>query len=246
MGFMTMNIAVLSDIHGNLEAFEAVLRDLKDTRPDAVVCLGDAVGYGPDPEAVVQLLQSQGIPSVLGNHEWALRHPEHLEWFNPSARRSLELTQKLLSPEGLRTVTAWPKTLHVEGALCVHGCPPDSVTRYLFELSMEELPELFSIYEAPVCFVGHTHQLLWVRWDEDQGRVGRFQADALTIDPAARYIINVGSVGQPRDGDNRAKYVLWNTESSTILVRRVSYEIAKTVEKILALGFPRINADRLW
>ncbi|ROQ90955.1 metallophosphoesterase family protein [Desulfosoma caldarium] len=241
-----MNIAVLSDIHGNLEAFEAVLRDLEDTRPDRVVCLGDAVGYGPDPEAVVRRLQSLRIPCVMGNHEWALMNPDYLEWFNPSARQSLELTRELLSPQGFRTVTAWPTTLHVEGALCVHGCPPQSVTRYLFEVVVEELPHLFSLYENPLCFVGHTHQLLWVRWDGNQGRIHRFRSDALHLQPSARYIVNVGSVGQPRDGDNRAKYVIWNTESSTIVVRRVAYDIAKTVQKILALGFPRINADRLW
>ncbi len=119
-----MKIAILSDIHGNLEAFREVIRDLDVVQPDRVVCLGDAVGYGPDPEAVVRLLQSRNIPTVLGNHEWALAHPLHLEWFNPSARRSLEITAELLSPELLRTVTAWPTTMHVEGALCVHGCPP--------------------------------------------------------------------------------------------------------------------------
>ncbi len=241
-----MKVAVISDIHGNLEAFEEVLRDLEDTRPDRVVCLGDAVGYGPDPEAVVRLLQSHHIPCVLGNHEWALLHPAHLDWFNPSARRSLELTRELLSVEALRTVTSWPTTRREQDALCVHGCPPDSVTRYLFEVSFEEIPVLFSLYEDPVCFVGHTHQLRWVRWDGTRASSGRFQTDELKLDSSVRYIINVGSVGQPRDGDNRAKYVLWDTAAETVSVRRVSYEISKTVQKILALGFPRINADRLW
>ncbi|MEJ5366089.1 MAG: metallophosphoesterase family protein [Desulfosoma sp.] len=241
-----MKIAILSDIHGNLESFREVLRDLEEVRPEKIVCLGDAVGYGPDPEAVVRLLKSRGIPALLGNHEWALRHPEHLEWFNPSARRSLEKTLELLSPEAVRAVTRWPTTLRVEGALCVHGCPPDSVTRYLFEVSYEEFPALFSTYEEPLCFVGHTHQLLWVRWDGHEVTSGRFLEDLLELDPSGRYIVNVGSVGQPRDGDNRAKYVLWDTQARTIHVRRVPYDIAKTVEKILALGFPRINADRLW
>lgn len=241
-----MRIAVLSDIHGNLEAFREVLRDLEVVQPDRVVCLGDAVGYGPDPETVVRLLQSHGIPTVLGNHEWALAHPNHLEWFNPSARLSLERTAELLSPEILRIVTAWPVTIHVEGALCVHGCPPDSVTRYLFEVVPEEFPVLFSTYAEPLCFVGHTHQLRWVRWDGDRGSSGRLLGEVLRLHPSDRYIINVGSVGQPRDGDNRAKYVVWDTTAQTVQVHRVPYDIAKTAEKILALGFPRINADRLW
>ncbi len=241
-----MKIAILSDIHGNLEAFREVLRDLEIVQPDRVVCLGDAVGYGPDPEAVVRLLQAHRIPSVLGNHEWALAHPLHLEWFNPSARLSLEKTAELLSPEVRRTVTTWPTTLHVEGSLCVHGCPPNSVTRYLFEVVPEELPGLFSAYPEPLCFVGHTHQLRWVRWDGHQVTSGWIRGEVLELHPADRYIINVGAVGQPRDGDNRAKYVVWDTEARTVRVHRVPYDIAKTVEKILALGFPRINADRLW
>jgi len=241
-----MKIAILSDIHGNLEAFREVLRDLEEAQPEKIVCLGDAIGYGPDPEAVVRLLQSRSIPTLLGNHEWALRHPAHLEWFNPSARRSLERTLELLSPEAVRVVTGWPATLRLEEALCVHGCPPDSVIRYLFEVSQEEFPALFASYEEPLCFVGHTHQLLWVRWDGRRVSSGRFREDVLALDPSCRYIVNVGSVGQPRDGDNRAKYVLWDTQARTIHVRRLPYDIAKTAEKILALGFPRINADRLW
>lgn len=241
-----MKMAILSDIHGNLEALREVLRDLEDTRPDHTVCLGDVVGYGPDPEAVVRLIQGHGISTILGNHEWALIHPAHLDWFNPSARLSLQRTAELLPPEMVRRLAQWPTTLRLEGALCVHGCPPDSVTRYLFEVPKEEFSVLFSLYEESLCFVGHTHQLLWVRWDGATVVSGRFQEDVLELDPSARYIINVGSVGQPRDGDNRAKYILWDTLGGTIQVRRVPYDIAKTAEKILALGFPRINADRLW
>jgi diadenosine tetraphosphatase ApaH/serine/threonine PP2A family protein phosphatase len=241
-----MKIAVLSDIHGNLEAFTSVLDDLASTAPDRVVCLGDAIGYGPDPEEVVRILSRKGIPTLLGNHELAAIRPEYLDWFNPSARCSLERTLELLSPEVLDVLRTWPSVLEVEGALCVHGCPPDSITRYLFEVAAEDFPKLFGSYPHRLCFVGHTHALRWISWDGAALERGPLGGRPLKLQAHRRYILNVGSVGQPRDGDNRAKYVLWDTESDTVRVRCVPYDIAATAEKILALGFPRINADRLW
>ncbi|SMC21734.1 Predicted phosphodiesterase [Desulfacinum hydrothermale DSM 13146] len=241
-----MKIALLSDIHGNLEALRRVLEDAATQAPDRMICLGDAIGYGPEPDQVVRVLTRKGIPTLLGNHELATIRPEIRDWFNPSARRSLERTLELLSPQVLELLHTWPQVLERDNALFVHGCPPDSITRYLFEVSDEDFPHLFETYPHRLCFVGHTHVLRWISWDGTDLERGVPGPQPLKLLPERRYIVNVGSVGQPRDGDNRAKYVLWDTESDTIQVRCVPYDIAATAEKILALGFPRINADRLW
>lgn len=241
-----MRLAVLSDIHGNLEAFQEVLKDLDALRPDRVVCLGDAVGYGPDPDAVLELIIRRRIPCVMGNHELGLIDPRTLSWFNASARRSLEITRTLLPPERFDEIRSWKRALRQDGALFVHGCPPDNVFRYLIEFTEDELPHLFDQFEEDLCFVGHTHLLELVSWNGKTLRVTQLAFGKTRLEEGYRHIVNVGSVGQPRDGTNSAKYVIWDRERQALEVRGVPYDIRTTAEKILRIGLPSINALRLW
>jgi predicted phosphodiesterase len=239
-------LAVISDIHGNLEAFKAVLSDIDRLELDRVICLGDSVGYGPEPEQVLKLLQSRNIPSLMGNHEWGLLDEASLFWFNPQARRSLLQNRELLTKESLAYLKSLPFNMSFNDCLLVHACPPDDFKTYLFEISMARFPQLFHDMPENVCMVGHTHELVLISYTAGRVTIAPLAQGVKTLDNNSKYIVNVGSVGQPRDGNNNAKYVIWNSESRKLEVRFIPYDISKTAEKIKALGLPRINADRLW
>jgi predicted phosphodiesterase len=241
-----MRLAVLSDIHGNLEAFKEVLADMDRAQVEGVMCLGDNIGYGPEPEAVVNLVRRRNMPCVMGNHELAAIEPQYLERMNPSPRKSALLTRNLLSAETVAYISTLKPFMIFHGALCVHGCPPDSVTTYLFQVSATRLARLFRAMKERVCFAGHTHDLEIISFDGTQVTQASLPEGRVRLESGRQYIINVGSVGQPRDGNNNAKYVIWDTHEETVDVRFVPYDIAKTVKKILELGFPAFNAERLW
>ncbi|MFO8032505.1 MAG: metallophosphoesterase family protein, partial [Desulfohalobiaceae bacterium] len=163
-----MRLALISDIHGNLEAFQQVLQDIS-RQDDIQACyfLGDAISYGPEPEACLRLLQEQQIPCILGNHELALVQPEARAYFNQSTRQHFAQTMSLLSERSREFVSTWPAVREIQDMLLVHGCPPDSVTRYLFELQEPDLLQaLYSLGPLNTAFVGHTHELRLIQSTE--------------------------------------------------------------------------------
>ena len=241
-----MKIAVISDIHGNIEALREVLADIGQVGADSIVSLGDNIGYGPDPEEVSRSIRSNNIPSVMGNHELGIVRPEFQRWFNESARRSLLLTTELISDETREWLGGLPASLVFQGGLFVHGCPPDSITKYIFEETDADLELLFEKTAQRLCFVGHTHTLELIAFEDGLVVHSTPGRQKIRLGLQEKYILNAGSVGQPRDGNNNAKYVLWDTIENSIQVRFVPYDIAATAEKIISLGFPRINATRLW
>jgi predicted phosphodiesterase len=241
-----MRIAIVSDIHSNVEAFQEVLADIDRSHADRIVSLGDNIGYGPEPEEVLRLLRAHNLPSIMGNHELGITDPSSLSWFNHYARRSLEMNRELLSAVSIEYLYTLAPALTLDRCLFVHGFPPDSITTYLFEASDIRLRGVLSSLEQELCFVGHTHYLELISFDGQKIRHTLLSEGEMNLPEGRRYLINAGSVGQPRDGDNRAKYVIWDTEARRLEVRFLRYDIAKTVQGILALGLPRINADRLW
>ncbi len=241
-----MKIAVISDIHGNLEALKEVLADIERAGVDSIICLGDIIGYGPEPERSAQLIRSMAIPRVIGNHELALAKPEFLSWFNDIARESVLLSQKLLSEESKAWLSRLDATLVSHDALFVHGCPPDSIFNYIFEWDDMGIETLFNSFEQRICFIGHTHFLEYICFQDGVIRRNWLGEGEFMLQQDARYIISVGSVGQPRDGNSSSKYVIWDTEKNRLDVRFVPYDIDKTAAGIIRLGFPRINAERLW
>jgi putative phosphoesterase len=241
-----MKIAVISDIHGNIEALREVLADIERLGADSIISLGDNIGYGPDPEEVSQFIRSNNIPSVMGNHEQGIVRPEFLKWFNESARRSIVLTEELISDETRDWVCGLPASLVFQGGLFVHGFPPDSITKYLFEVNDSDLELLFEQMDQQICFVGHTHTLELITYEDGLVVHSAPGQQKIVLGGQEKYILNAGSVGQPRDGNNNAKYVLWDTAENSVEIRFVPYDIATTAEKIISLGFPQINATRLW
>lgn len=240
-----MKIAVLSDIHGNLEALLAVSADLRQRGADRVFCLGDNIGYGPDPEAVIQLVRRLGYTSILGNHELALRDIRARRWFNFQAAENNRVTAGLLSRASREFCDLLPLFLLFGGAHFVHGFPPDSVFHYLSRQSDEKLLALLTTAAVPFFFLGHTHKLELISLEN--GAIVRrpLKRERIRLTPGQKYIVNAGSVGQPRDSDRRAKYLLWDNEAGTLDVLFVAYDHGKTMNKIRALGFPESYASRL-
>ena len=240
-----MRIAVISDIHGNMEAFRQVLDDIGRSNVDGIFCLGDMVGYGPEPEAVVQQIRTLEIPAVMGNHELGVANPKVLEFFNPLARRSLQLTTRMLTDDSIRYIRGLEAAGVNNNCRLVHGFPPDSISTYLFQVADDIIVSTFNKMPEPICFVGHTHVIEMISFD---GRVVIHKAlpqGVVQLSAEHRYIINAGSVGQPRDENNNAKYVIWDNTRHAIEVRYVPYDIEAVVSKIIAAGLPESHAYRL-
>ncbi len=240
-----MKIAILSDIHANLEAFEAVVADLQLQGVDRVICLGDNIGYGPDPDKVVDRLRQLAYLSVLGNHEFALIDERGRRWFNFLAAENNIETEKLLSAANRDYCCRLPTFLEVENAHFVHGYPPTSVFRYLTRQSDKTIAALFEADATALFFLGHTHNLQLVTGQK--GTVSRrsLTEEQVVLEPGKKYIVNCGSVGQPRDGDNRAKYLIWDCQAAQLAVRFIAYDNKTTMKKIRERGFPAAYALRL-
>jgi predicted phosphodiesterase len=240
---------ILSDIHGNHEALEAVLEDARG-RYDRILCLGDLVGYGADPNQVAEWAKSSVASIVRGNHDRACTGTDSLEYFNPSARASALWTRGALTPGNqsyLEHLARGPLRVTSNGGLdhgfdLVHGSPVDE-DEYLVEL--EDVQFLGQHLETKLTFFGHTHVqggfLLAPRGAKhiSPGRV-------VQLEPDYYYLINPGSVGQPRDGDPRAAYALYSPEDRTVEYRRVPYDIGKAAAKILQAELPESLAMRLF
>ena len=241
-----MKISIISDIHGNLEAFNEVLADIKKIGTDASICLGDMIGYGPDPEEVVSIIRELEIPTIMGNHELIIVDPKYIEWFNPLARESILKTLPMLSKGSVDYISGLKTYAIHHGARFVHGVPPDSVITYLFQIEEPVFCDIFEKMKEKICFVGHTHKLEIVSYSGGAVIRAPLKKGCLHLHADKKYIVNVGSVGQPRDTSNDAKYVIWDSTAGTLDVRFISYDIAAVVQKIKDAGLPAEHAERLW
>lgn len=229
-----------------MEAFEAVLADVDKSDVNSIVSLGDNVGYGPQPEAVMRRMEQRGIPSVMGNHELAIAEPAHMASFNPHARTSIIMTRAMLSQRAVDQIQKLPFFLTLGDKRFVHGFPPDSPTTYLFEVFGRPLALAMESLAEAICFVGHTHAPRIIRFNGDDLFSETPLPGVHRLDPNEKVIINPGSVGQPRDGGNRSKYAILDDTALTLDIRSVPYDIDAVARKILAAGLPENNARRLW
>lgn len=239
-----MRILVLSDIHANYTALEAVLADAGAT--DEIWCLGDMVGYGPDPNAVVELVRElPQLTCLLGNHDVAVLGKMPFESFNGEARRSLMWTEKVMTADNVDFLNSLRQNVKVRGQVTLaHGSPRDPLWEYVLNTLSARLN--FDQFETPWCFVGHSHLQCAFRLTEANDRVTMEtpKADeALSLSP--RLILNPGSVGQPRDRDPRAAYAIYDSEALTWTPKRVKYNVAEVQERIRSAGLPEKHAMRL-
>ncbi|CAG35730.1 metallophosphoesterase family protein [Desulfotalea psychrophila] len=240
-----MKIAIISDVHGNYEALSAVLADLAGRPYDLLISLGDNIGYGPEPEQVLVRMQMMNILSVAGNHERAMFDSQAYDGLNFQAQENNLRTRAMLSPESLLYCQAMPDFWVQDRAYFVHGFPPDSFSRYLYEVPDEEIREYLAGTGMDVCFVGHTHRPALLEVEDGQLITTKLGEGHFVLDPCRSYIVNVGSVGQPRGKDRRAQYVLWDSLSHELQVICLSYDPLPTMKKIRALGFSENYASRL-
>jgi diadenosine tetraphosphatase ApaH/serine/threonine PP2A family protein phosphatase len=240
-----MRYLILSDIHANLEALESTLAAAGEC--DAVLVLGDLVGYGADPNAVITRVRSLPNATVIrGNHDKVGAGVETVESFNHLARHAISWTATELTPEHRQWLAAMPTgPVHIDDLVEIcHGSPFDE-DAYIFDDLDARRAVVTS--QRPVCFYGHTHVPAIFKYDGELTSLGppRGARHRLTLDPKAKYLINCGAVGQPRDGDPRAACGLFDTASRTVTVLRVAYDVAGAQAKIIAAGLPEVLAQRL-
>jgi diadenosine tetraphosphatase ApaH/serine/threonine PP2A family protein phosphatase len=239
-----MRSAVVADIHGNLEAFQAVLADL-DARggADEIWCLGDIVGYGPDPRECLRLLRQHPGAVVAGNHDWAAIGKLDTSSFNPEAAAACQWTAEALQEDDVDYLAGLPLTLQRGDFTLVHGSPREPVWEYV--LSAQAARANFACCDSPFCLIGHSHSPLLFELDA-RGACRLHQLPGqLSLGTGSRLIINCGSVGQPRDGDPRASYAIVDTAEKTLRHYRVIYDYKVTQEKILDADLPSRLASRL-
>ena len=239
-----MRILVISDIHANYTALEAVLKDAGEV--DETWCLGDMVGYGPDPNAVLEEVREiRSLTCLLGNHDVAVIGKIPFEAFNGDARRTLEYHERVLTADNMDFLHALPYHLKVrEDVSLVHGSPRDSVWEYILNTLSARLN--FDHFTTPWCFVGHSHIQCMFHLDETTDRVSLKPVRAgekMELKP--RLIMNPGSVGQPRDRDPRAAYAIYDSTEKTWEPRRVAYNIAEVQKRIRQAGLPEKHAIRI-
>lgn len=247
-----MRYAALSDIHGNLEALTAVMERLNAERIDRYLCLGDTVGYGADPVACLERLQACGAVTVGGNHELGCLGQLGLGWFHETARAALVWTREQLGFAELDGLRRLPLTA-VEGPLTlVHGTLTHP-ERFEYLVDLAQAVETAERCQTLMCLLGHTHVPLVIEYDRAERCLMRVLAAAEELrdvavqdEPARRrYIINPGSVGQPRDGDPKASVAIIDTDQRRVTVERIPYDIAAAQRKIRQAGLPAFLADRL-
>jgi diadenosine tetraphosphatase ApaH/serine/threonine PP2A family protein phosphatase len=235
-------VAVLSDIHANLEALESVLADCEREGAEQYWCLGDVVGYGADPDAVVDRVRALCAPTVAGNHDWAACGQTSTRHFNRHAAFAAEWTANHMRPENLDWLRALPLIERREGVLLVHATPSDPAAWH-YCMQVDDALDEMEAFREDMCLIGHSHVPgAFERHDED---VRYTRAEEIVMRPGRRYLVNVGSVGQPRDRDARAAYLLFDTLENRLRHVRVPYDVARAQEKILAAGLPPWLASRL-
>lgn len=240
-----MRILIAADIHANLEAFQAVLRHAEQPGPiDRLWCPGDIVGYGPDPSACIALVRSYPHLAVAGNHDMAAAGKIGTTEFNAAAAEAAMWTAGQLGYEERRYLEQLPEVAYEGDFTLVHGSLRAPIWEYI--LQMPAMEAQFRLMETPYSIIGHSH-VAFIAEEGDDGRVWMStwkDGDVVNL-PESRLIINPGGVGQPRDGDPRAAYALYDADARTITLHRVPYEIAVTQQKMRAAGLPASLAQRL-
>ena len=245
-----MVCCIISDIHSNLEALNAVLDEIHSLPADSLFCLGDLVGYNADPDLCVSKVVSEAAIIVRGNHDKAVAGILSMDWFNPIARKAVIWTRKSARPETLETVASLPEgPLDAgEGVLLCHGAPMDE-DRYIMDgVSISESFELLAGEhpDSRVCFHGHTHVPFMARMRKKARKPDILPAEGeIELEKDTIYLINPGSVGQPRDGNPRASFGIFDTGRGVYKTIRIAYDMLRTGKKIAAAGLPLELARRL-
>ena len=236
-----MKYAIIADIHGNLEALDAVLKDTREQKCTHYACVGDVVGYGANPKECLDIVRGMGMPCVKGNHDEYCSTEDTLEGFNPHAAEAVFWTRKQLPEEDKQWLRDF-KYIRLVGSFSMVHATLDGPQRWGYVFDRLAAAASFTYQNTAVCFFGHTHvPVAFIRDSVVRGGTySKFKVEA-----GRKYFVNVGSVGQPRDGNPAAAYVIYDLGEGSIELRRIMYDIPKAQEKIRAAGLPDRLADRL-
>ena len=238
-----MQCAILADIHANLNALEAVLEDAcKRSSIDEMWCLGDIVGYGPDPHECIEVVRKYCSVCVAGNHDWASIGKMDTSNFNPEAAAAAHWTSQHLKLDDIRFLESLPLTLEKSDFTLAHGSPRDPIWEYLF--SPVEAEENLKYFQTPYCLVGHSHVPLWFECSKFCSKHELSTGKTVNLG-RNRLIINPGGVGQPRDFDPRASYAVYDSAASTVTLHRIKYDIQATQRRMQAADLPGWLISRL-
>jgi diadenosine tetraphosphatase ApaH/serine/threonine PP2A family protein phosphatase len=229
-----MRVAIISDIHGNLPALEAVLARIENLHVDAIHCLGDIVGYGPFPNECVEIVRVRCTHVIKGNHDSGLIGETPIDDFNRFGQEAIRWTAKKITNAHLEYLRQLPSRVVENSYTLVHASPVKP-EQWSYVMSSLEARNCFRAFDTELCFIGHTH--VPVVFSED-GAIGTFR-------PELRHLINVGSVGQPRDGNPQAAFGMLDTNIPSYAIERMSYDIKTTVDAIESAGLPRFLGQRL-
>ncbi len=238
-----MRYAIFADVHSNLEAINAVENAIKGERIDECLCLGDIVGYGANPGECIEKIKRLASIIVAGNHDWAAAGKFDISYFNIYAKKAILWTQQNITKEEKNFLSHLPLIYETQLFTLTHGTlihPED----FGYVLNNVMAGKNMQIQKTPFCFIGHSHMPEIYKTGENL--VLREKSREIVVKEGNKYLINVGSVGQPRDGDPRAAYCIFDTSEGTISIKRVEYNISKTCDKILAAGLPQTLAYRLF
>jgi diadenosine tetraphosphatase ApaH/serine/threonine PP2A family protein phosphatase len=238
-----MIYGIFSDIHSNLAAFEAVLDSMSQQGVQRRICLGDLVGYGVEPNECVALTQKNADICLVGNHDSVAIRWESDAGFNPYAKHAIQWTQEHLSEDSLKYMKSLPY-MHEENEICFVHASPMSPADWVYITDLEDALDAFDHFSGRYCFVGHTHSPIIVAMRD--GAIPKIiENDVYTVESGERLLMNVGSVGQPRDRDPRACWCLFDTELQKARLIRVEYDVFKTQEKMRLAGSPQFLIERL-
>jgi predicted phosphodiesterase len=236
-----MRYAIIADIHANLEALQVVLKDIKEQKCTHYACVGDVVGYNANPKECVDIIRSMGMPCVKGNHDEYCSSDDPLEGFNPHAAEAVNWTRRQLTEEDRQWLRDFKYLRMVASFSMVHATL-DGPQRWGYVFDKLAAAASFTYQNTAVCFFGHTHvPVAFIR--DSMVRGGTYSK--FKIEPGKKYFVNVGAVGQPRDGNPKAGYVVYDMDEGTIELRRLDYDIEKAQKKILEAGLPARLAERL-
>jgi predicted phosphodiesterase len=237
-----MRYAILSDIHGNLEAFEAVLGECRKLKVESFLCAGDIVGYGANPKECLSLVKKLKMVTVAGNHDWAVSGKLDFSHFTPDGQAAVIWTRSKISFEDIPYLNDLPLTLQSKDCVLVHGTL-NHPEHFIYLTSMAKAEATFELMSVPVCFVGHTHvPTVYIKRD---GQILESDVLDMEINSNFKYIVNPGSVGQPRDGNPLASFCIYDTTQKTLEQHRVIYDVKKAQQKIMEANLPQTLALRL-
>ena len=235
-------IAILGDIHANLDALNVVLDDCRAQGVEEYLCTGDVVGYNACPHECLEVIRGMGCPVMMGNHDFYVSTAQDLDDFNPHAAAVVQWTREQLSEDELRWLRELPFTRTVKGVTLVHATM-DRPENFGYVFDNLQADANFTAQKTPLSFHGHTHCPM-IYEHSIQG-VFRIDPQDFRLQMGRKYFINVGSVGQPRDGDPRATYVIYDSVAKTVRFRRLEYDVAAAQARIRAAGLPERLAERL-